>query len=223
MKYCSNCNLKVEADIKHCIFCNDLLKFYDNKKAEDIYPTFKRKRKVFLNFFKIVILLNLVSILTVLFIDGSTNGYNNLTYSLIVSASNLYFILAFGIIYMNRRFVSKLIIGSTTSVLYILSIGFMLNDYIWAINFILPFVLISNLILLSMFLIFNRSKWIDYVTTLFIISILGVASILLVIFNVTTVSWPVIVLTALSVAVLLGLVIFSPKELKEDFKRRFHI
>lgn len=222
MKYCKTCDVKYTTPIKHCLLCNELLQYYDNKESSHNYPEYKPKRNVFQTFLRIVIVSNIISMFTTLFLDFYTNGIQ-LTWSLVVTTSNLYFIAVFSLIYVKMRLFSKIILGSFLTILYIFLMGYLLNDYIWTINFILPFILIFNILLLTFLLLIDNKKWVDYVTTLLLISVLGTLSILLIVFNVTTVNWPTIVLSLYSLSTILGLFFFSSKEVKEDFKRRFHV
>lgn len=221
MKYCKTCGIKVTSPIKNCILCNESLQYYDNKESLDNYPKYKPRRELFKTFLRLVIITNVISILATLFLDFYTNGIN-LTWSLVVSLSNLYFILIFSLIYVKMRLFSKIILASFITVFYVFLMGFLLSNYAWAIDFIFPFVIIFNIMLLTLLLLIDNKKWVDYVTTLLLISILGILSILLVIFKVTTITWPTIVLALYSLSTILGLFFFSSKEVKEDFKRRFH-
>ncbi|HHX79206.1 MAG TPA: hypothetical protein GX695_05595, partial [Acholeplasmataceae bacterium] len=137
MKYCKTCDIKISTAINNCILCNEKLQFYDNKGEEFNYPEYTPKKNVFKTFLRLVIILNIVSIVASLFIDYYNNG-KDLSWSLIVGLSNLYFIFIFSLIYVKKRLFSKIIIGSFIAVTYIFLMGFIFNDYIWAINFILP-------------------------------------------------------------------------------------
>src|SRR5690554_1133495 len=209
MKYCKNCDLKVKTPLNKCILCDDTLQYYDNKVHQYNYPEYKRKSTFFKTLLKIVITLNLASIFINIYIDYFNNG-TNLSWSLIVAISNLYLILIFWLISINKRLFSKILLGILLSSIYVITIGFILSDYIWAINYILPFSIISNIMIITLLLLINRSKWVDYVTTLLLLTILGMSSILLVIFNVTTVYWPTIVLASYALSTFLGLFILSP-------------
>lgn len=63
-----------------------------------------------------------------------------------------------------------------------------------------------------------REYFVYQITT----SVIGVLSILLVIFNLSTVRWTLIFAAFYSALVMLGMIIFADKKAKLEFKKRFH-
>lgn len=222
MKYCKNCQVKFDTSLKRCILCDDKLQFYNNKIAVYKFTPYKRKARVFIFLYKLSLLLNVISILTVLYVDYTSNN-GLLTWSLIVVISNIYFMLLMTVIYNRIRWISKIVLMIILSAATVVMIGFVIKDYLWALNYVLPFSLMSNLLILTFLIFINKDKWIDYVATLLFISLLGISTILMSIFKVITVMWPTTALVFYSLATLFGLFVFTSKDVKEEFRRLFHI
>lgn len=221
MKYCKNCQVKYDTPLNECLLCDSTLQYYDNKESVYKFTTYKKKKKVFSTIYKISLLINTVSMLTVLYLDYTIN-LGTLSWSLIVITANVYLILVMTLIYSKSRWISKIILLILLTAIAVIIIGFTIKDYMWALNYVLPFSLISNLLIISFLLIFNRSKWIDYVAALLLISTLGILSILMVVFSVVTTGWPTVALFFHSIATIIALLLFSSKDIREDFVRRFH-
>ena len=118
---------------------------------------------------------------------------------------------------------SKLVKTMIVTILAVILIGLSIRDYSWAIDYVFPFAIMSNILLLSVIIIFNKKKWFDYFSSLIIITIIGFVPGLMNLLSVTTIEWPSMVCFFYSAFTLLGIVFLPSKSSREEFKRRFHI
>lgn len=215
MKHCKICNLNYDSNINKCLFCDNELEVVDNIN-NNYYPYYKKKNNNL--FYKIFIIINLISLVITLFIDILHNKY--LSWSLIVLSSNIYLILLFYfLLYKNK--LSKVISFLILTTLLVISIGFIIKDYYWALDFVLPFSLIISNFILFILVLISKSK--DHLSSLLIITFFGLLSLLLVIFKISKISWAIYSCFFYSIFILLSLFVFIPKDLKEEFKRKFHL
>lgn len=220
MKYCKNCDVKYKSDINKCLICNSTLEELNNG-FEDNYPTYVKKgvfKKHFYNFF---LLLNIISIIATLFVDYSVN--KSLYFSLIVSSSNIYLIIFLKLILSNRSFVLKSFRLTFINVSYIILLGHILRSVSWALDIVFPSMLILNTLILLITTFVKRNNWQKYFIFLLISVLSNLLIILLNIFNISNTTWLITTSFLLGLSVLIFLLIFTPKDVKEEIKRRFHL
>lgn len=220
MRYCKTCDVKYEAPLDNCIICSDALEKSENEVIHYDFAPYQKKSNKSEIFFKGLFLLNLMAIiisLTLEFIIDKTFDW-----SLIVSVSNLYLILFVRTLKSHSKFAIRLFWIVILSILELLAIGFLTDDFYWALDIVMPLSLILNTILLIVFTLSKRKRWQDYAMFLIISSLSNMTIILLPIFEVAQTNWAYIASFLFGLFTLISLFIFSPKDLKEEFLRRFH-
>jgi hypothetical protein len=130
----------------------------------------------------------------------------------------MFIVLAIPTIWTSK--LSKSIIITAGSLILI---GLSIRDYAWAIDYVLPISLMTNIFLISILIVVNKKKWFDYFSSLIIITLIGLIPGLLNLLRVTTVLWPSLVCFAFSAFTLLGIFFLPSKSSRDEFKRRFHI
>lgn len=219
MSYCKNCEINYKAPLNKCMICGDDLTPDLDLKYH--YQKHEKESKFKKNFLKAFILLNVISIFVNLTIDYLYN--DKLFYSLIVSASNVYLILFLNLIFNHQSFVKKLFKSIFLSLIYLIAIALLIKDYNWAIDLVLPALLISNTLTLTIITIVKRKDWENYAIFLVLSTFVNIGIFLLNIFNVSETKWLITTSFFYGLSTLLGLIIFTPKEIKDEFLRRLHI
>lgn len=221
MKYCKTCDIHYDTTVDHCIFCNSELKSEPNKVYEYNYRPYIKHKTHGLFIYKLFLLLNIISVIICTYLDYIKDSH--LYWSLIVSVGHVYAMILYSFLYYKIHWLTRIIWIIIATTLSVLGIAYITNDTSWAIDYILPFSIITN-ILISKILVLSRMKrFFDYLMHLFIVSLIGVVPLLLNIFNVTTTRWPSTVAFLYSIIVLITIFVLTSKETKEEFKRRFHI
>jgi hypothetical protein len=220
MKYCKTCHVHYDSDLEHCILCNGELEHDEHDQSTFKFPlmTKRSSSKFLIRFF---IYLNIIAAIVSIYFDFA-NGLP-LSWSLVVTVTTLYAVAMYIFLAIPTIWTSKLVKTIILSVLAVILIGLSIRDYSWAIDYVFPFAIVSNILLLSILIVFNKKKWYDYFSSLIIITIVGLVPGLLNIFNVTLVQWPSMVCFFYAIFTLLGIIFLPSKSSREEFKRRFHI
>lgn len=220
MKYCKTCHIHYDTTLDHCLFCNAELEISDEH-----VPTFKytemQKRSSSKFFLRLFIYLNIIGALVSLYIDFETGL--PLSWSLVVMVTSFYAITMYMVLLVPTIWTSKLIKSIIITVLSVILLGLAIRDANWAIDYVLPFAIMSNIFLISLIIIFNKKKWYDYFSSLIIITLIGLTPGLLNIFNLTQTQWPSMACFIYASFTLLGIIFLPSKSSREEFRRRFHI
>lgn len=220
MKYCKTCHVHYDSDLEHCLLCNGDLE--QEGEAVSVFKfTEMTKRSTSKFFIRFFIYLNIISALVSLYLD--LNNGLPLSWSLVVTITSIYAIIMYIILAVPTIWTSKLVKTMIATTLAVILIGLSIRDYSWAIDYVFPFAIVSNILLLSVIIIFNKKKWFDYFSSLIIITIIGLVPGLMNLLSVTTVEWPSMVCFFYAAFTLLGIIFLPSKSSREEFKRRFHI
>ena len=220
MKYCKTCHIHYDSDLDKCMFCNGELEQKGDQKSVYKYSEMtKRSTSKFL--IRLFIYINLIGALVSLYIDFA-NGLP-LTWSWVVLITSIYAVVLYLILAIPTIWTSKLVKMMIISVLAVILIGLSIRDYSWAVDYVFPFAIMSNMLLLSILIIFNKKKWFDYFASLVIITIIGLIPGILNLTETTSVQWPSMACFFYSIFTILGIIFLPSKSSREEFKRRFHI
>jgi len=220
MRYCKTCKIHYDTDLEHCMFCDGDLEI--EKDDQSTYKFKEASKKPKSNFFyRLFIFLNVISVLVSLAIDYVTG--TPLTWSLIVSVTNIYTIVLLSIFVNPNFWASKFTKIMIATVLVVVLISLSLRDHSWAVGIVFPLAIASTIFVLTILIITNRKKWFDYFASLFIITIIGLIPGLLILLDTLDIFWPSIVCFSYSSITLLGMIFLPSKNSREEFKRRFHI
>ena len=220
MKYCKTCQVQYDTDIHTCVFCNAELETIENDVSTFKFPEIKKRSSSHF-FMRLYFFLNILAAIVSIIIDY-VNG-TPLSWSLVVSVTTVYAMLMYITFSVPTIWTSKMVKTLIVTVLAIILIGLAIRDYHWAVDYVLPFALISNIFLITTLIVFNKRKWYDHFASLVITAILGLAPGLLNLLQLTTVEWPSLVCFSYAVVTILGIIFLPSKSSREEFKRRFHI
>lgn len=219
MSYCKNCEIEYKTNLDKCLICGDNLN--NEVELKFNYQPYVKESMFKKYFLKAFMLLNILSIIITISIDYVYD--QTLYFSLIVSLCNLYFILFLTIIFSHHSFERKVFNSVFLSSILVILIGIIIKNYHWAIDLVLPFLFISNTLMLTIITFVKRKTWQDYAPPLMLSILANILVILLNFFNISVVKWPILVSFFYGLSTLLGLMIFTPKDIKEEFIRRLHI
>jgi len=231
MKYCDKCKITINTNNKYCPLCQQVLEGQNIKGLTEKYPEYVSvNRKIFSLTKKIFMFATVVSIIILLVINLSSLDKNPELWSLIPIGSIFYFwlVISFGIF-------SRQNIALRLFLLTALLIGLLIlideRTYIpeeaiyegrWSYDFLMPFLLASCNLAISGLLLIKRIDYRDYIIYLLTIVILSLVPIILVFVNIIEVTWPSILAFGLAIFILLFIIFFFPKSIKDEFKKRFH-
>lgn len=221
MKYCKSCHVHYDTTLEHCMFCNGELE--DNHTKPTTYKFTELNKKKSSRFFhRLFIYVNIVSFVLSLYIDWSTHGFP-LSWSLIVGITNTYAIIMFLLLTVPTIWTSKVTKSLIVTVGMIILFGLAIRDHQWALDFVFPLAVLTNILLISILIITNKKKWFDYFSSLIIITLIGLIPGLFNLLKITEVRWPSIACFAYAIITLVGIIALPSKSSRDEFKRRFHI
>lgn len=220
MKYCKNCEVHYDNPIEKCLICHNQLENENDTEIVNKFPPYIQKKHTRSIIVRLNLLLNILSILLSILINYSVES--TLSWSLIVSVSNIYLILLVNLIVSKQNAALKVTYMVLLTTIEIIAIGFLLKDIHWAIDIILPFSMISTTLFLTIFTLSTKYRWQDYIFLLLLSVVGNILLILLNIFNVTVTKWAVYGSFIYGLVTLIGLIVFLPKSVKEELLRRFH-
>jgi hypothetical protein len=202
------------------MLCNGELEHEDQKEVAYKFTEIKQKRTSKF-FYRLFIFVNIVSILISMFIDLS-DGLP-LSWSLIVSITNFYAVVMFILLTVPTIWTSKLTKSIIVTTGSLILIGLAIRDHHWALDYVFPFAIMANILLISILIVFNKKKWFEYFSSLIVITIVGLIPGLFNLLKITQDTWPSVACFAYAIVTLLGIIFLPSKASREEFRRRFHI
>lgn len=224
MKYCKTCKLNYRDNQKKCLFCNNELTTIENSIIDNKHNFPKHKKNSPLSFIlRFIYFILIIASVTCIYLDYINTDKHHLDWSLVVLVSSIYLILMANIITKEGSWISKIILSTFVTILEVVFVGLSINNYNWAVDYVFPFALISNLVFLTIVLLILKKSWFDFSYYLIGVCILGIIPSILNLCNVTKVEWPSTVCLFVSVSVFTGLFFLKGKSSIKELKRRFHI
>jgi hypothetical protein len=231
MKYCDKCKIKINTNNKYCPLCQQVLEGENTKGLIEKYPEYVSvNRKIFPLTKKIIRFATILSIIILLVINLATLDENPELWSLIPIGSIFYFwiVISFGVLSKENIAFRLVILTFLLIALLILIDEFTYVasevNYLgrWSYDYLMPFLLASCNLAISIIILIKRIDYRDYIIYLLTIVFLSLAPIILVFLDVIVVNWPAMMAFGLAVFILLFIIFFFPKSIKDEIKKRFH-
>jgi len=223
MKHCDKCNITIETNQEYCPLCHQTLEGTSDPSIPEVYPEYLPPRREVLPLTKkILLFITLVSVLILIAInlmDGT-----NKPWAMIPVGAILYFwmIVRYGIL-TNQNIAFRLAFLTTFLIVILNVIDQNYDTHAgWALNYVTPFALLACNLAISFIIWIKRINYRDYLFYLFTILIFSVVPIVLYLFKVITIAWPSITAFGLAIFILLFIIFFFPKSIKDEIKKRFH-
>jgi len=228
MKHCDKCNVDVRTNFKYCPLCHQVLSGDDDPAVVEIYPECIPSRREVLPITKrILLFVTTVSIATLLLVNLFTRQPGEPWWSLIPIGAILYFwlVLRYGI--LTRQNVAFRLAFLTTVLILILNgiDSFVDGTQGWALDYVTPLALLACNFAISGIILVKRMNHRDYIIYLLTILVFSLVPLVLVWVGVipAAVSWPSIASFAAAMFILLVIIFFFPKSIREEIKKRFHL
>ncbi|MBN2504280.1 MAG: hypothetical protein JXB20_02945 [Bacilli bacterium] len=226
MKHCDKCQVDILTNRKYCPLCHQVLSGENDPNLIEVYPEYVPMRREMLPITKKVLLfMTLVSILILLAINLLT--WQDSFWSLIPIGGILYFwlIVRFGVL-SKQNIAFKLAFLTTVLVAILNLIDQNYGDPEtrgWALDYVTPFAFLACNLAISAIIWIRRINYRDYMIYLMSIIIFSLIPIVLALFNVIETKWPAISALGTAIFILLFIIFFFPKSIKEEIRKRFHM
>lgn len=222
---CKYCGIEIDSKTKICPLCHEKLEDYDETLPE-VFPAKKPKRHIHSHFTlgKIYTFSSIIVFLISVTVNYLTD--KRVLWCYIVGAILLYGLFIIKNTILSRNSIGVKVLGQTISVFllfWIIQEITATRSSLWAINYGMPIIHIVSTIVLTVLVACSISKNRNNLISVLMFSILGIIPAILYFTGVTTVMWPAIIDGILSIIAILSTFIFGHSELKNEFRRKFHI
>ena len=226
MKHCDKCQVDIQTNQKYCPLCHQVLMGEDDPNIHELYPEYVPLRREVLPLTKkIILFLTVVSIIILLSVNFVS--WDGAFWSLIPIGGILYFwlIVRYGVLSKQNIAFKLALLTIVLVALLDLIEQFTGNPEVesWALNYVTPFAFLACNLAISVIIWIRRINYRDYIFYLISIIIFSLVPIILALVNVITIKWPSITAFGAAVFILLFIIFFFPKSIKEEIKKRFHL
>ncbi len=219
MRYCKSCRMKIENDIERCPLCGSLTEPTEGASNNDC-PNVTDHTAIRYATRAVLLFAIIASVVTV---------YINIFYakevpwSIICVLGSAYltystnFILKTG---KNYAFFVLFQVLLVSVIVYVIDLMF--KNLGWSINYVIPFLIISGCIALSLLGMIKPVKYKEYLVYLLVLAILGLLPLIAVLCRWTKVAWTSLVCVFYSAATILGMILFTGKRVRAELKKKLH-
>ena len=218
MPYCKQCHIQFETPQQKCVLCGQALEI-DNKKTTSYFPTFKTP-KAYHKIFKSFIYLNVLSFIVLFFIDIQNQIID---FSLIAGVIHLYAIIMASFVFLSEFWTLKVTKILLLTLILLLSIGLLIRESTWALDYVIPVVLAVNILLYAVVILFKKDREDDDGFYVLLLSLLGLLPYGFLLLGWIEEPLPTQITFIVSLSVILGLIFFNLRAIFEAIKRRFHV
>ncbi len=222
MKYCDKCKIKIDTKKTYCPLCQQTLSGEISDDLIEKYPEYiSVNRKVYPVTKRIIMFVTIVSMIILLVINFAT--YNGRLWSLIPIGSIFYFWILVSVgIFSKANIAFRLATLTSLLIALLVLIDEASLSEGWSYNYLMPILLTVCNLAISVIILIKRIDYRDYILYLLTIVIFSIIPIVLVFFKVITIIWPSLIAFGLAISILLFIIFFFPKSIKDEIKKRFH-
>ncbi len=223
MNRCTNCNVNVYENHRHCPLCHQ--KFENTKDTVVKYPSYKDIIKNRTPLKNLPLFISASAGLICLFINLLIVGSR--FWSLIVIFSLLYINVTIWLVHSKKiHFGRKVIINYLLLSITLIVIDAVTGMRYWGTDYAFPFLSLATTLYLMYLSLRNRTMFVEYfgyiLITMFISLIPALVSLVFLILGFRHTPWGLFSVAISSVIITFGLYLFSDKMLKTELKKRFH-
>lgn len=221
MKYCDKCKITTDYDSNLCPLCQNIISDTEMQE-ESIFPLVPNIYKENKLFFKILVLVCVLSSALVIFLDILIKPKVHFSIFVICGIICLLIILKIGI--NKKHNISK----NTLIQIIVISLLSYIWDYFtgykkWSITFVIPILSlvgsINIILLVKIFKLYIE----DYLIYVLIITFLGLIPIIFLVLNLVITDIPSLICIFINGLLLVLFIIFKRNEVFDELKRRLHI
>lgn len=219
MNKCNKCNVFINTKTSKCPLCGCNIK---SNNGENVFPYVNCLDKKYHLMKKILLFLSLCGIFISLYINYSIAHTLSWSYFVVLGIITFWVTL---LISLNSRknlikmLFLEMVILIVLSLIWDYSTGFKL----WSINYLLPFLCVLYLIGIFILKLFMKKCESEFVFYASISSIIGLIPGVLILFDKLYVYFPSYICSIFSIVMLIYLLVFNKKIVKDELEKRFHI
>ena len=222
MKYCESCKVHCLDSGERCPLCDTPFEHVTEDRLESRYPDLELNPKRYNLIKRIYYFVTIVIVILSLVLDFWID--DEITWSLISLAVVLYsWTVIYHAIQNNKHIASKIFVQAISGSIFIFFIDQLTGFDGWSVNYVMPQILILANVSIFILMMINRMVLREFLLYQLAMTIIGLIPIFLILGDIVTRPLTSIVSIIISVAILLGTIIFGDKTVKSEFIRRFHV
>ncbi|MCI8624649.1 MAG: hypothetical protein HFG26_13455 [Provencibacterium sp.] len=219
MTYCKRCGVRLCDGGESCVLCGSRTQPVPGEAFSD-YPVLRYSNRM-RSLIRLLALLSVVIVSLSLYIDYRFDS--DTIWSFIVLGATIYGWTAFSTRKSLRNYGLMIFIQLIAISLLGYVIDISTGNHGWMLNYCLPFMIIAAQGIIVSMLIVRPMLFRDFLLYEWLIGIMGILSILLMVFDITRVRWPYITVCIYSVLLLVGTSLLADRKTKNELVKRFHI
>lgn len=222
MKFCNKCQISIKTNHDYCPLCHQTLDVLKEETVIEKYPTYKGDLRPVRDITKKVILFLTLTSIIILFLINAISGLNQL-WSLIPIGSIIFFWLFTTVgIFSKHNIAFKLFFLTIFTISFIYMVDALSQSEGWALDYVMPLLLVSCNLAISLIILIRRINYRDYISYLLMIVLFSIIPVVFALLDIIVVTWPTIVAFGAAIFILLLIIFFFPKSIKDEIKKRFH-
>ena len=224
MDKCINCKVSLYSQHNICPLCGKSLTDRETVTSETSYPRYIRTvgRGEFI-IKKLFLFVTIVACAVSIFINAFTLGEKLILWSVIVSVSMISFWLIINITFGKRISIGKKILYDYGIIsAFLIAIDIYADFGKWSTTYVIPFLTVAVAIILTIMAVSNRKNYRDYLGGLIAIFFVSFFPIIIFVFSFSTQAWTSFIAILYCLLTIVGLIIFSGRNFKQEIKKRFH-
>ncbi|MDD3107529.1 MAG: DUF6320 domain-containing protein [Bacilli bacterium] len=225
MKQCPKCNVNIHTNRKTCPLCYEKLVDLDKEKLEyTIYPEYRQPKKKTNFFVRSTVFLAITAIIITTLVNAVTYTKESSWWSFYVLVSMLYFLVLIKSSIVSRANPArKIVIQMVTISILVLAVDFIARSTGWSYTYVVPFLSVASSATIAIILLTKSIRYSDYIIYLLSSLFIGLIPFVLWIFKLVKILWPSLAAACFSLVILLAMLFFADREIRDEFKKRFHI
>lgn len=223
MKLCNACHVKVQSKKDLCPLCGTPL-FPSDIDAPPInqYPDLTKSIVQYNFIYRILLFLTITSIGVSLLVNWLV--FPQFMWSLIVLASAVYcWVTIPPLLRRGANFAALSVLQVLVTSVLVVALDFIVGYKGWSTAYVVPALMMAGILVIGLMVIFNRTRWYQYVLYQVTMALLGFTPLILHYTGLKTSLVMVIISTSLGLASLALTIAFGDRSIKTEFRRRFHL
>lgn len=221
MNHCPNCD--VWTDEKKCSLCHTMLTAHDAApETKKGYPDYDRKEyRTRARISRLAVLGGILA--TIICFAINIIVMPHFLWVFYVAVAIFYLLVSLNHTILSASHLGGKITAQVVSLtILLLVIDGMSGSILWSVNYVVPFVIIAGILLISIIIVKVRLRWTGYVSFLLMMIALGFLPLILYFSGVATVLWPSISAAVFAATTFLTILLFANQAFMTQLGRRFH-
>ncbi len=223
MKECNQCKIKIETHQTYCPLCHQTLTGDTDPNFIEPYPYKEHIDHIPKKTINIFFFISIAIIIVLAVINLAT--WNSGFWSLIPIGATLYVFTLIRFSILSRvNSMKRITITSLFLFLILLFINFITDkEELWSINYILPSIIMTNNFTILLIMLIRNKPFKEYVLSILFLVLLSMVPLIHYYLGFSDVVIMAILTIAQGLLILLFMIIFYPRILKEVLQKTFHI